>query len=322
MELQTRSFEIEIRVRRQPFKPTRKHSMIILSIPAETEGVAKHYNELDEFYREVWGEHVHHGFWHTGRETPKEAVEQLVHTVAQRAGIVACAQVCDVGCGYGGTSRLLASEYQAKITGLTVSEAQFEFACKQTAGKDNPQFLLCPWEQNEFDPESFDTIVSIECISHIPDKPEFFRQIHRVLRLGGKAVVIAWLANPSAGKFSTRHLLQPICLEGRLPGMATADEYHAMIFKAGLALDGYEEISRQVRKTWWICARRLTWKLMTQLKYIKALFDRDRSNRVFALTLFRILIAYHTGAMQYGVFNISKPLNASPVNGYNPSDTI
>jgi len=37
------------------------------------------------------------------------------------------------------------------------------------------------------------------------------------------------------------------------------------------------------------------------------LFDRDKSNRVFALTLFRIIAAYHTGAMQYGVFQISKP---------------
>lgn len=280
--------------------------MIVPGIPADTESVARHYNELDEFYRDVWGEHVHHGYWETGRETPEQAVEQLVHTVAERVGIVAGSRVCDVGCGYGGTSRLLASEYGADVTGLTVSEAQFKFACEQTAGKDNPRFLLLPWEKNEFAPESFDNVVSIECVSHIPDKPEFYRQIHRVLRPGGTAVVVAWLANPLAGKMAIRHLLEPICLEGRLPGLATADEYRAMIFDAGLALDAYEEISRKVRKTWWICARRLIWKLMTRPKYIRALLDRDKSNRVFALTLFRILAAYHAGAMQFGVFQISR----------------
>ena len=31
------------------------------------EDVARHYDQLDRFYRELWGEHVHHGFWATGR---------------------------------------------------------------------------------------------------------------------------------------------------------------------------------------------------------------------------------------------------------------
>lgn len=281
--------------------------MIVPELPAVTDSVARHYNELDEFYREVWGEHVHHGYWISGRESPAEATEQLVRTVAQRAGIAEGFQVCDVGCGYGGTSRMLASEYQAQVTGLTVSGAQFDYACRQTAGHENPRFLLCPWEQNDFAANTFDAIVSIECISHVPDKSEFYRQIQRVLKPGGKAVVVAWLANAESGKFAERHLLLPICREGRLPGMATEDEYRAMISAVGLTLEDYAEIGRQVRKTWWICARRLLWKLCTRLKYVRALLDRDKSNRVFALTLFRILVAYHTGSMQYGIFEISKP---------------
>ena len=42
----------------------------------------------------------------------------------------------------------------------------------------------------------------------------------------------AWLANAESGRAATRHLLEPICREGRLPGMATADEYKAMISDA------------------------------------------------------------------------------------------
>ena len=37
--------------------------------------VAGHYDDLDTFYREIWGDHVHHGYWTTGRETPEQAVE-------------------------------------------------------------------------------------------------------------------------------------------------------------------------------------------------------------------------------------------------------
>lgn len=280
--------------------------MIVPDTPTETQMVADHYDELDEFYRELWGEHVHHGYWQTGHERPEQAVEMLVHKAARSVGIMAGSRVCDVGCGYGGTSRLLVSEYQAEVTGFTVSEAQFRFACAQTSGKKNPCFLLCPWEKNELTPDSFDIVLSIECVSHVADKPEFYRQIHRVLRPGGRAVVIAWLANPLAGPASTRHLLKPICREGRLPGMATAAEHRLMIAEAGLTNEAFEEMSLRVRKTWWICARRLFWKLATEGRYRRALLDRDKSNRVFALTLFRILAAFYTGAMQYGVFQISK----------------
>lgn len=41
--------------------------------------------------------------------------------------------------------------------------------------------------------------------------------------------------------------------------------------------------------------------------HVHALLDRNTSNRVFVVTLLRILVAYHTGAMQYGAFQISKP---------------
>ena len=287
--------------------------MILPTIEVEVEKVARHYNESDEFYREVWGEHVHHGLWETGKESPEAAVVNLTHKVATHADIQPGMKVCDVGCGYGGTSRQLVSEYGAQVTGLTVSEAQYHYAIAQTPGQDNPQFRLCPWEDNDFESESFNVVVSIECISHVRDKAEFYRQIYRVLRPGGKAVVIAWLANAESGRMAQRHLLQPICTEGRLPGMATADEYRQMISDAGLTCDGYEEMGRKVRKTWWICARRMVWNLCTRLKYIKELFKRG-GNREFVVTLFRILIAYHTGSMQYGLFQISKPPNSFTEN--------
>src|SRR5205085_1479125 len=38
------------------------------------EAVARHYDELDHFYRNIWGEHVHHGLWRRGDESPEIAV--------------------------------------------------------------------------------------------------------------------------------------------------------------------------------------------------------------------------------------------------------
>ncbi len=271
------------------------------------EAVGRHYDDLDVYYRDIWGEHVHHGLWKTGRETPKEACEQLIRLVADQAGVGEGKVVCDVGCGYGGTARFLADVYKARVTGLTVSEAQFRYAREKTNGSGNPQYLLQNWLTNEFPDASFDAVISIECLAHVPDKPRYFQEIARVLRPGKRAAIYAWLAHPAPRAWEVRHLLEPICSEGRLPSMGSADEYREMIAAAGLKLLRYEELSRNVRKTWWICARRLLGRLCTSPKYVKALFDSSNGNRVFAVTLFRILTAYHTGAMQYGLFVMEKP---------------
>ena len=56
--------------------------MIVPNAPQSAADVAGHYDELDAVYRAIWGEHVHHGLWRTGRE--REAL------VAFRRGISLC----------------------------------------------------------------------------------------------------------------------------------------------------------------------------------------------------------------------------------------
>src|SRR5258708_36268948 len=61
-------------------QPSRR--MIIPNGKVDSAAVAAHYDNLDRYYRELWGEHVHHGLWRTGRETPETAVRQLIDLVA------------------------------------------------------------------------------------------------------------------------------------------------------------------------------------------------------------------------------------------------
>jgi len=283
--------------------------MITAASEQTVESVCRHYDDLDDYYRDIWGEHVHHGLWRTGGESPEQACEELIRLIARRAAVAEGSLVCDVGCGYGGTSRFLVKEYGAQMTGFTVSEAQYKYACEHSdAG--NPQFFLRNWEVNELADASQDAVVSIECLAHVPDKQKYFDEVARVLKPGGRAAIVAWLADATPRRWEERHLLVPICTEGRLPSMGSADDYRAMIAATGLKLMEYAEMSRQVRKTWWICARRLLGKLVTSSKYRRALFDANNGNRVFAITLFRILAAYYTGAMQYGLFVLEKAADA------------
>lgn len=274
-------------------------------IRSDTTGddVASHYDELDPYYRRLWGEHVHHGLWETGRETPDEAVAAMSRLVARRAEIRAGDRVCDVGCGYGGTARLLAEEYGAKATGITISAKQHEEALR-LGGVD---FLLGDWLANRFGDASFDAVIAIESTEHLSDVARGIREMARVLVPGGRLVICAWMAGPAPEKWERRHLLEPICREGQLVGMGDETDYRRWIGEAGLELRRVEDFSRAVRRTWPVCIGRTIAGFFRDPGLRRYLLDGHRRHRVFALTLLRIWTAYLTGAIRYAVFTASKP---------------
>jgi tocopherol O-methyltransferase len=286
--------------------------MIVPLCEIDAAAVAAHYDNLDRYYRELWGEHVHHGLWRTGRESPETAVRQLIDHVAERAGIAAGAKVGDIGCGYGGTSRVLAAAYSADVVGFTISPAQHAFAVAQTLETCNPTYLLRDWLANSLPSESLDACIAVESSEHMADKARFFAEAERVLKPGGRLVVCAWLARPRAARWEVRHLLEPICREGRLPGMGTAAEYQQMARDAGLQTVQYEDVSSQVRRTWSICAFRIGRELVRNPEHRRFLFQGDCPDRVFAATLLRIWLAYAVGAMQYGILTCVKQSGARP----------
>lgn len=281
--------------------------MISSSCPVTVHEVADHYDELDRYYREIWGEHVHHGLWERGDETADEAVLNLIRSVARRGEITAGKRVCDVGCGYGGTARVLDSEFGAIVSAITLSAAQYRYAIARRNDASNPQYLLGDWASNELPSGVFDAVISIESSEHMQDKPVFFAQAHRVLKAGGRMVVCAWLAAENPTGPHRRHLLEPICREGRLPGMGTETDYRQWFSGAELKVESFEDVSARVRKTWSICLARLLPSLFRRPGYLRFLFSAGARNRVFLVTIVRIRLAYALGAMRYGIFTARKP---------------
>jgi tocopherol O-methyltransferase len=267
--------------------------------------VARHYDELDRFYREIWGEHVHHGLWIRGDESQTQAVRNLTETVAREARIGSGTKVIDIGCGYGATARLLAEERSAAVTAITISPAQHAFAIEK-AGATNPRFLLGDWLHNELAAESFDAAIAIESSEHMPDKPAFFAQAHRVLRPAGRLVVCAWLAAESPTPRQERWLLEPICREGRMPHLGSESDYRQLAMDAGFTVEKVHDVTRQIARTWPMIVRIFLLNLLRKPAYVRFLLDRHASNRVFALTIVRLWIAFRTGAMRYGMFTLQR----------------
>ena len=274
--------------------------MIHPNRPQTTAAVAAHYDELDPFYREVWGEHVHHGYWATGRESRPAAAEALVDLVADRLDLAPGQAVCDIGCGYGATAQRLAERHGVHVTGVTVSGVQATVAAAQVAGaRQHRRSCTGTGSPTTFRDRQFDRAYAIESSEHMPNKRRFFAEAYRTLRPGGRLVVCAWLARdvPAPGRSagcSSRSAARAAC-----PAWATRPTTGGSRLQPGSPSPSCEDLSARVRRTWYVCARRLAGKLISEPRYRRFLLDRRATDRVFALTLLRLLLAYRTGSMRY-----------------------
>jgi tocopherol O-methyltransferase len=272
--------------------------------------VGAHYDTLDRWYREIWGEHVHHGLWERRSDPPEVAARRLAEHVADLAAIGEGSRVADAGCGYGGTARLLARERGARVTGLTLSAAQASWGAESAAREgvaDRVELRVGDWLENGLPAGAFDAVVAIESVSHMPEPAEAFAEAARVLRPGGALVVCDWLARAERSGWRDGLLLEPICREGRLPAMRTAAEYGALLGEAGLRVESFADESRRVSRTWPICLRRTAVRVARDPEARAFLLSPRNPDRIFALTMLRILAAYGTRAMVYGVFVARRP---------------
>ncbi|MGE0470057.1 MAG: methyltransferase domain-containing protein [Nitrospira sp.] len=147
-----------------------------------------------EFY---WGEHIHLG--HYGSPPRKKdflkAKSDFVHEMVQWGGLdklPSGTTVLDVGCGIGGSSRILAREYGCAVTGITISPQQVRRAQELTAPEVNARFQVDDALALSFPDASFDVVWSVEAGPHMPDKAQFARELMRVLKPGGILVVADW----------------------------------------------------------------------------------------------------------------------------------
>jgi tocopherol O-methyltransferase len=268
--------------------------------PVET--IARHYDSLDYFYRDIWGEHVHHGLWLNGRESPIEAAEQMNKSVLDRLALTTGARVADVGCGYGSTARLAAESHGAHVVGFTVSAAQKGYADRHAVSRGSVDIRLQDWAEAELADGTFDALLSLESIEHMPDRMGFALKARRVLRPGGRMVVCTWLAAERMSSWSRRHLLEPIATEGRQAALVTASELDGILKNAGFREVRIDDLTRKVRRTWGVVIRRMLLRMLTRRRYWQLLLNASASDRIFAVTACRISLAYQLGCMRYAIF--------------------
>lgn len=147
-----------------------------------------------EFY---WGEHIHLGHYGSPpqRKDFLKAKEDFVHEMVRWGGLDRFppgTTALDVGCGIGGSSRILARDYGFVVTGVTISPSQVRRAQALTPPDLPVRFQAGDAMALSFPDASFDVVWSVEAGPHMPDKAVFAKELLRVLRPEGVLVLADW----------------------------------------------------------------------------------------------------------------------------------
>ena len=188
--------------------------------PGQTDAVRRAYDAVSHLYR-------------SDDETP-DAYREWIATLLRRLSVGA--RVLDLGCGCGvPVSRMLA-EAGCSTTGVDVSDVQVERARRLVPGAT---FLRADMTQVVFDDSSFDGIVCLYAVIHVPlhQQPALLARMARWLKPGGVLLMTAgwtewtgsedgWLGGPDAMWWSH----------------ADADTYRRWLLDAGFSIEGVEYV--------------------------------------------------------------------------------
>jgi tocopherol O-methyltransferase len=261
--------------------------------------IRKHYDRLSRFYRILWGEHLHHGYWENG-ESIERAQIRLMEQLAEKARIPRSARVLDIGCGLGGSAFWLADQYDCRVTGLTISPVQARMAIKKAKAKqlaDRVQFVVT--DANAWQPqrESVDVVWIMESSEHFRDKKNFFERCAVALRPGGVLAVCAWLRGEQCTLHEHQELVATIGRAMFSASLDTLSQYVAWMREASLKVETAIDITKNVAPTWEHCFR-----MAQRLKLNWLVHLADAPTRRFVQSFPLMTQAYATGAMAFGLF--------------------
>ena len=258
--------------------------------------IIAHYDVVSPYYRSLWGEHLHHGYWIRGDESKETAQLQLIEHLAQLANVKPGSDVLDIGCGLGASSLYLARNYNAAVTGITISPVQVDMAAKAAASEQlDAKFLLMDAEAMHFQ-KQFDLLWSVESISHYQRREQFFASATKLLKPGGLFAITDWFKKENLTRAETRKFIDPI-EKGMLVELQIMDDYEHFLTSNGLQIMHRDILNKNCAKTWDLCLDIIRNKAFWELaaKYGAAF--------VSYLKAFRAMRAgFASGNFVYGLF--------------------
>ena len=128
--------------------------------------------------------------------------------LARETGIGPDHSVLEIGCGWGGFAEFAARDIGCRVTGLTISREQFDFARKRIFDAGLAEKVDIKLQDYRDEKGTFDRIASIEMFEAVGKAywPAYFSQLHDRLKPGGRAGLQVITIQESLFKRYTREL--------------------------------------------------------------------------------------------------------------------
>ena len=155
--------------------------------------VAHHYDLSDDLYGLFLDPKKQYscGYFINENDTLEDAQNNKIQHIIKKLNIKPNQKVLDIGCGWGSLAIDIAKSTNCEVTGITLSENQFNY-CVKKAKKLNLEnqvtFKLIDYRQLD---EKFDRIVSVGMFEHVGRKfyKNFFKKIDNLLKDDGVSLV-------------------------------------------------------------------------------------------------------------------------------------
>lgn len=261
--------------------------------------ISQFWDNTSTAWQEIWGKHFHHGYFESN-DSIATAQEKLLVQIAKLLNLSPDLKILDVGCGLGSSSIWLAQQFQAKVTGITISQKQIEIANQQaqTQNIKNVDFQLQDAHSlAQFADNSFDIVWALESCEQFYNKNLFIKQAQRVLKPNGQLMIATWCADREAftGKLAQQYV--KICRAFDTPYMPTLEHYQKILLKNHFTPTNILDWSSHVKDSWKIGVLQL--KKVSFLKLLKYV-SLHEINFLLKLKLMRNF--FQEGYLRYGVF--------------------
>ncbi len=155
--------------------------------------ITYHYDLGNEFYAKWLDASMTYSsaLFRTGQEDLSKAQRAKYASVIDQMGVKPGDHVLEIGCGWGGFAEYAAGERGLRVTGLTISRAQYDYAVarmKKAGLSDKVEIVMRDYRDEM---GTYDGIASIEMFEAVGEKfwPTFFSTVRERLKPGAKATL-------------------------------------------------------------------------------------------------------------------------------------
>jgi len=271
--------------------------------------ISYHYDLGNDFYS-LWLDDTmtySSALFNTSQESLEKAQIAKYASMIDQMGVKPGDHVLEIGCGWGGFAEYAAKERGLKVTGLTISKEQLEYAKKRIKSKGLSDKVNLKLQDYRDETGVYDGVASIEMFEAVGEKywPVYFDKIKQCLKPGKQAtlqIITIQDARWEVYRKSVDFIQKYIFPGGMLPSPSVLRKE---VHKAGLSVQHSIEFGKSYSQT----LRRWFEVFNSKWDNISAMGFDDRFRRMWNFYLTSCAATFESGNCDVTQITLQKPDN-------------